>query len=215
MALGAGAFIGHSSEPNCSWKADFSARKIQIFPTRYISPYEELTINYFRQSSRLSSQPHMAEMNSKTMTNLCEAEMPKAIVGKVPNFGRGLIALKNIACDEIITECPVRVIPNNQLREYYEIESLAEHTYLWGRNRNALAIGLPTFVNHSYQANSFHVTNTDRGTLSLIACRNISRGEEIFMNYNGNPDDKTPLGWDFEVKERVKRLKLNLKLSLG
>ena len=61
-----------------------------------------------------------------------------------------------------------------------------------------MALGYGSLYNHSYQPNARY--DDGRGqTKIFMAIRDIALGEEIVVNYNGEPDDKTPV-W-FKVQE--------------
>jgi SET domain-containing protein len=51
--------------------------------------------------------------------------------------------------------------------------------------------------NHSYKPNALFKINFKKQTVDFYAHKNIKSGEEIFVNYNGDPDDQGSL-W-FEV----------------
>ena len=57
----------------------------------------------------------------------------------------------------------------------------------------ALALGYLTFANHSYQPNARYEKRYATCSIALIALRPIKAGEEITVNYNGDPEDHSPL----------------------
>lgn len=69
--------------------------------------------------------------------------------------------------------------------------------YMFGiDDRYAIACGAPSFLNHSYSPNATYEIDLDASTLELRALRRIEAGEEVLINYNGAPDDHTPLWFD-------------------
>ncbi|MFX1239139.1 MAG: SET domain-containing protein-lysine N-methyltransferase, partial [Promethearchaeota archaeon] len=64
---------------------------------------------------------------------------------------------------------------------------------------NALAMGICQFVNHSYRPNLCYYYDYDDQTIEFVAIKNIQKGEELTINYNGEIDDKSPM-W-FKMKE--------------
>jgi SET domain-containing protein len=58
--------------------------------------------------------------------------------------------------------------------------------------------GYGSLYNHSYRPNARYVDLAGRTKL-FTAIRDIAAGEEITVNYNGEPGDETPVG--FEVVE--------------
>jgi SET domain-containing protein len=62
----------------------------------------------------------------------------------------------------------------------------------------AVALGYGSLYNHSYQPNARYDDESGK-TKVFSALRDIAPGEEIVVNYNGVPEDKTPV-W-FKVME--------------
>ncbi|MEH2022538.1 SET domain-containing protein [Nostoc sp.] len=109
--------------------------------------------------------------------------------------GRGVFAQKRFFKGEIIERVPVVVIPAEQV-EFLDKTTLGNYYYDWEDKAAAIALGLSSLINHSYHPNSYYVKNFAEGELDLIAYRDIEAGEEITANYNGSPDDKSPIWFD-------------------
>jgi len=60
----------------------------------------------------------------------------------------------------------------------------------------AIALGYGSLYNHSYTPNA-HYRDIGRRSKEFLAVRDIAAGEEITVNYNGDPQDRTAV--DFEV----------------
>jgi hypothetical protein len=208
VALGAGAFIGHSSEPNCFWKADRSNRTIAIHPRRPIFAGEELTIDYATDTRRPCRGLGPSAVPRLAAELLPRPEAPKAVVISDPSFGRTLITVRDIAAGENLGEAPARVIPTQALEEFGKVDALTDLSHTWGYGLPALVLGLPAMVNHSNAANAFYKENRKRRTISLVAYRDIPAGHEVSMNYNGHPDDKSPLDW--QPSERAEPFTVSL-----
>ena len=114
--------------------------------------------------------------------------------------GRGLIAARNIVGGEIVARSPVFVIPEKEWREI-EATPIYDYTFEWGEDRGdaAVMLGIGSLVNHSYSPNTVFVRRYAACEIDFIALRDIATGEEITTNYNGDPDDRSPL-W-FEVAD--------------
>jgi SET domain-containing protein len=119
------------------------------------------------------------------------------IVGNINGKGRGVFAQKPFTKGEIIERAPAIVIPKEQV-EFIDKTVLFDYYYCWGESEIAIALGLGSLYNHSYQPNCFYVRKTEDKIIEYIAHRDISVGEEITINYNGEIDNYTPL-W-FNVK---------------
>jgi SET domain-containing protein len=118
-------------------------------------------------------------------------------LGASPGRGRGVFARATIAAGETIETAPVIVLPN---AHYVLIEDTVLYNYMfgWGPERidGALALGWGSLYNHSYAPNARYVRHMDAGRLDFVALRDIAAGEEITVNYNGEPDNMTPVWFD-------------------
>lgn len=92
----------------------------------------------------------------------------------------------------LIERVPVLVVPADELRS----SQLADYAFTWSRARVAIALGYGSLYNHSYTPNAQY-RDIGRHAKEFIALRDIVAGEEITVNYNGDPQDRTPV--DFEV----------------
>ena len=92
-------------------------------------------------------------------------------------------------------------MPSEQ-RSSLDATVLYNYYFSWGVDGNeaALALGLGSLYNHSYSPNARYVKDFDRRKIDFVAIRNISVGEEITVNYNGDPKNLKPLWFD-TVKE--------------
>ncbi|MBN3926406.1 MAG: SET domain-containing protein-lysine N-methyltransferase [Nostoc sp. NMS4] len=117
------------------------------------------------------------------------------IVGNTNLKGRGVFAQKHFFKGEIIERVPVVVIPAEQV-EFLDKTILGNYYYDWEDKAAAIALGLSSLINHSYHPNSYYVKKFADQELDLIAYRDIEAGEEITANYNGSPDDKSPIWFD-------------------
>ena len=109
--------------------------------------------------------------------------------------GRGVFAEKRYHQGELIERVPVAVLPNWQWY-YVEKTILVDYCFLWG-DEMAIPFGNVIFFNHSYTPNAMYVKKLEERVMEIIALKEIEMSEEIVVNYNGDPEDNTPL-W-FEV----------------
>jgi hypothetical protein len=95
---------------------------------------------------------------------------------------------------ELIESAPVIVIPAAQW-PLLEHTVLHDYMYAYGPTLDdmAIALGFGSLYNHSYEPNARYVRRTGEGLLEFIAIRPIRRGEEITINYNGSPDEHSPV----------------------
>jgi uncharacterized protein len=114
----------------------------------------------------------------------------KHVLGK----GRGVFARKPIKEGTVIERAPILLIPVVHLVGGMHSHVLARYFYLWNKKEMAISLGYGSLYNHSYTPNAHY----QHGRMRIIyrALRNIADGEEITINYNGDPEDNSPLGFD-------------------
>lgn len=119
------------------------------------------------------------------------------IIKNTEKYGRGIFAMRKIKKDEFIEEAPVLII---SIKEWKLMRKSIFKNYIfrWGEDK-ALALGYGSLYNHSYTPNARYHTNIENHTIDFYARTDIQENEEITVNYNGDPKDKSPL-W-FEVIE--------------
>jgi Proteins containing SET domain len=119
------------------------------------------------------------------------------IVKNTEKYGRGIFTLRNIKKGELIEEAHVIVIP---ITEWKRIRKsiLSNYVFRWGEDK-ALALGYGSLYNHSYTPNARYITNLENQSIDFYARVDMQEGEEITVNYHGEPTDQSPL-W-FEVIE--------------
>jgi len=89
-------------------------------------------------------------------------------------------------------------VPRDESRILKET-SLDSYIFQWGGGCTAIALGLGSLYNHSYEPNAQYHQDTHNRHLEFVALRAICCGEEITINYNGNPESRSPV-W-FRVDE--------------
>jgi uncharacterized protein len=117
----------------------------------------------------------------------------KVAIGTSPTLGiRGVVADEIIQSGESIEACPVILVPSEELI-HIELTYLDNYIYAWNQETDCLVLGRCGLVNHSYQPNAEYIRDFSNKTMKYIAIKNISPGEEVMVNYNGDPADQTPL----------------------
>lgn len=116
----------------------------------------------------------------------------------IPNKGRGVFALRDFQVGEIIESCPVINITPDE-RKKLEKTIFNYYIYPWRSTRSgSLVLGYGSIYNHSFTPNADWKQNFKTNSMVYRAITPIKKGEEITVNYNGEPDDQTPIDW-FEV----------------
>jgi SET domain-containing protein len=119
----------------------------------------------------------------------------KIHVGPSKVSGRGVFASKRIAQGEVIENAPVIIIEEKDIKH---ISKMNLHNYWFdvGNHVGVLALGFGSLYNHSYTPNASYVYDDQLGVMVFTALRKIRIWEEIFVNYNGDHTDTTPVWFD-------------------
>ena len=116
--------------------------------------------------------------------------MYKVEFKKTKDKGRGVFALKNFSKGEVIEECPV--IPLTTKESLICEETILEYyLYPWrGKKDGAVVLGYGLLYNHSFNPNARYYLKFPQKKIIYKAILPIKKGEEILVNYNGDPKDK-------------------------
>ncbi len=121
--------------------------------------------------------------------------------------GRGVFATRDIKKGVMIEWAPCLLVPDD------EIEGgtlLHNYAFQWIKKINnkktcAIALGYISLYNHSYDSNAYY-TMEEKDCITVWARRDIVKGDEIFINYNGNPTCQSKVG--FRVNNGTNRNQL-------
>ena len=118
-------------------------------------------------------------------------------IKKSPKRGRGIFATANIKAGVVIEISPVIVLSEKE-RKIIEQTLLFDYIFEWGENKKkaCVALGYVSLYNHNYEANCEYEMNFKKKIMTITTVRNIKKGEELFVNYNANPNDKTRVWFD-------------------
>jgi SET domain-containing protein len=108
--------------------------------------------------------------------------------------GLGVFARHSIKEGDVIEEAPLILIPEDQLSDLTKT-CLLEYYFAWGHKFSEAAIGLgfASLYNHSFEPNAKYIKDVENSVLRFVAIKDIKQDEEIVVNYNGHPDDKSKL----------------------
>jgi SET domain-containing protein len=112
-------------------------------------------------------------------------------IAQSPGRGRGVFARQPIPAGTLIEQAPVIVVPTGQW-ERADKTILFDYFFAWGEH-SAIALGYGSLYNHSYQPNARYVKHLAEQRIDFYTLRDIEPGEEILINYNGDPGDDSPL----------------------
>jgi hypothetical protein len=106
--------------------------------------------------------------------------------------GRGVFAGSSIQKGDLIEVAPV-IICKESDKALLDQTALYDYYFMWGENeeKTAVALGFGSLYNHSCPANAEFMADYDDNTIDFYALRYIEAGEEITINYNGDPFDES------------------------
>lgn len=122
--------------------------------------------------------------------------------------GYGVFAQRPIREGEVIELAPVLFLPADE-----KLGSVLDrYVFIHDKGKYALVLGYGSLYNHSFSPNAYCEDGGPR-LMAYKALCNIRPGEEITINYNGEPTDPDP--WEFGVEEDSswKKIKKSLKKS--
>jgi SET domain-containing protein len=126
--------------------------------------------------------------------------MPYLTVAPSKKGGRGIFTTKSIPADTVIEISPVLVFSAKE-RKTIEKTKLFDYIFEWGARRRmgGLALGYISLYNHDYSSNCDYEMDFDNSLMTIKTVKRIKKGEELCINYNASPNDRTPVWFDDKV----------------
>ncbi|MCE2789591.1 MAG: EamA family transporter, partial [Saprospiraceae bacterium] len=115
-------------------------------------------------------------------------QIPGLYIANSEGRGRGVFTTQNIEEGDIIEVCQIILIPKHQLPVIHKTK-LHDYYFLWGEDLSecAIALGFGSLYNHETYPNANFILDLENETIDIFAIRQISEGEEITLNYHGEP----------------------------
>ena len=112
-------------------------------------------------------------------------------------MNRGVFTNENLNKNTIIEIAPVIVMTKKD-RELLDQTLLHDYIFEWGDNGNecCMALGYVPLYNHSYKSNCEYEMNFKKQIITIKTMRSIREGEELFINYNGDWNNKKKVWFD-------------------
>ncbi len=123
--------------------------------------------------------------------------LPILVVAPSEKRGRGIFTMNKIPAHTIVEISPVLVLSEKD-RKQVEKTMLHDYIFEWGRFRKkgCIALGYLSLYNHSYSANCRYDMDFAAELMTITTVKDIKKGEELFLNYNAEADDQTPIWFD-------------------
>ena len=122
---------------------------------------------------------------------------PYLFVEKTPQMGKGVFTKERIPANTVIEISPV-IVMKKEDKEHLDKTLLHDYIFLWGKlqDKCCMALGLTPMYNHSYKSNCEYFMDFDDDTIMIETIRVIEKGEELTINYNGDPNDEARVWFD-------------------
>ncbi len=133
-------------------------------------------------------------------TNIIE-KPPGLYVDSSAIHGRGVFTQKAFDPGGIIERAPLVLISeaDSQLLK----DSVLYDYYFTVQNKKtplAFCLGFGSVYNHAFPSNASYSIDLSSALITIKAHRFISAGEEITINYNGHPEDASPVTFTIRNK---------------
>ncbi len=109
--------------------------------------------------------------------------------------GVGVFAARAFDAGDLLECCPVIVCPPPD-EALVEQTSLRGLYFTWKDDAIALALGFGSLYNHSWQPNAAYEHDYRRRLVVYRAVRPIAPGDEVTINYTGEPEGRGELWFD-------------------
>ena len=108
--------------------------------------------------------------------------------------GRGVFTRRDIASGTVI-ECAPVIVMEGSHRTLLDQTPLHDYIFEWGpaQQQCAMALGFVPIYNHSYQSNCEYFMDFEAHSIVIKTVRNVGKGEELTINYNGDWNDERPV----------------------
>jgi SET domain-containing protein len=111
--------------------------------------------------------------------------------------GRGVFTRSDLPADTIIETAPV-IVMSHKDRIFLDQTLLHDYIFEWNKKEESccMALGYVPLYNHSYHSNCEYEMDHKKEIITIKTVRAVKKGEELFINYNGNWNDAKPLWFD-------------------
>ena len=112
-------------------------------------------------------------------------------------MGRGVFTSEKLKAGTVIEIAPV-IVMSKQDRQLLDQTLLHEYIFEWGDNHDQVCMALVyvPIYNHSYKSNCEYEMDYDNELISIKTVRAIKKGEELYINYNGEWNDEKKLWFE-------------------
>ncbi|HTC00384.1 MAG TPA: SET domain-containing protein-lysine N-methyltransferase [Ferruginibacter sp.] len=122
---------------------------------------------------------------------------PYLLINNTPGMGKGVYTEERIPAGTIVELSPV-IVMKKEDREHLDKTLLHDYIFEWGKLKDkcCMALGFIPMYNHSYKSNCEYFMDFEDDTIMIETVRAIEKGEELTINYNGDPNDESKVWFD-------------------
>ena len=123
--------------------------------------------------------------------------IPGLYIGTSGNKGKGVFTSVPIAANVLVEIAPV-IVMSKEERKLLDKTRLHDYIFEWGDNREqcCMALGYASVYNHSFRSNCEYEMDFEKNEMYIRTVAAIEKDAELFINYNGDFDDTTPLWFE-------------------
>lgn len=123
--------------------------------------------------------------------------LPFLFIAPTQNMGRGVFTREDIDAGLLIEVAPV-IVMGAEDRKLLDQTFLHDYIFEWGEQSDqcCMALGYVPVYNHSYESNCEYEMDFDNQQILIRSVKPVKAGEELFINYNGEWNNSTPLWFD-------------------
>jgi hypothetical protein len=113
-------------------------------------------------------------------------------VARSKGMGRGVYTNKALNAELVVEIAPVIVMTAAE-RKILDQTLLHDYIFEWGvkKEQCCMALGFIPLYNHSYRSNCVYEMDFKNEIITIKTVRKIKKGEELFINYNGDWNKET------------------------
>lgn len=110
-------------------------------------------------------------------------------VRKTKSKGWGIFALRNFDVNELVESSPVVIMTGEEMILLNQTK-LHDYIFHWEDGMCCMALGNVPIFNHAAPSNCEYFQDYDNGIIEIKTVKKILAGEELTINYMGDPDTK-------------------------
>jgi uncharacterized protein len=117
--------------------------------------------------------------------------------------GKGVFTGVPIKKNDLIEICPCIVLKEGEM-ELLDKTTLYDYYFLWGDDQKqcAIALGFGSLYNHFAPSNADYFMDFEEQILEIYAVEDIEAGEEVCINYHGDPKNTEPTWFMTDGRDR-------------